>query len=74
MQTGMDPIERFRARTTTGLPRADGDGPAALTRICEVIGAPPCRRGWTLCGRGVDLTNRGSPVQTGMDRRSDGPC
>ena len=72
VQTGMDPPRRTASSAGPRLPRADGDGPAEVALGWGAALAPPCRRGWTLAGLGLDHVLAGSPVQTGMDRSRNG--
>ena len=86
---GMDPIHGIYHTRSAWIPRARGDGPAALRKRAGLFGDSPRSRGWT---RQVGVFHRGVfgfPALAGMDprlayarhlprriprARGDGPC
>ena len=66
-RAGMDPLASKGATLRLRLPRASGDGPAAILEATELEKAAPRERGWTRLGVLPRSRMLGCPARAGMD-------
>ena len=66
---GMDPVYPSRRRSSPGLPRTRGDGPATFPMVGGAHTASPHTRGWTAPRQRLPGRSCGFPAHAGMDPR-----